>query len=63
MKEEKLTPAEIRWSNGHAWMMCEDCGAKLYDFDGNMDKSMRCPTPNKPPCAPDNRYTNRPFPY
>lgn len=28
---------------GHAWMMCNDCGAKLYDFDGYKDMSKNCP--------------------
>ena len=32
-----------RLSLGHAWMMCIDCGAKLYDFDGYKDRTKSCP--------------------
>jgi len=28
---------------GEAYMMCHDCGARLYSFDGNDDKSTGCP--------------------
>ena len=37
------TRTNDRLSLGHAWMMCSDCGAKLYDFDGHRDKDIRCP--------------------
>lgn len=43
----RLNPTERRLRNGEAWMLCEDCGAKLYSFDGNMDSSRRCPNPQK----------------
>lgn len=32
-----------RLKNGHAWMMCRECGVKLYDFDGYKDLSQPCP--------------------
>ena len=32
-----------RLDYGHAWMMCNECGAKLYDFDGNKDRDIKCP--------------------
>jgi hypothetical protein len=32
----------IRLSLGEAWMYCEDCGAKLYSFDGDKDASQKC---------------------
>jgi hypothetical protein len=32
-----------RLEMGHAWMMCNECGAKLYDFDGHEDKARACP--------------------
>ncbi len=28
---------------GEAWMMCKECGAKLYSFDGDVDGSRMCP--------------------
>lgn len=28
---------------GEAYMMCNDCGAKLWSFDGKEDKDIRCP--------------------
>ena len=28
---------------GHAFMMCLECGAKLYDFDGYKDAAKACP--------------------
>ena len=37
------TPEEIRRAIGEAWMMCDECGAKLYSFDGNLDASRSCP--------------------
>ena len=32
-----------RRANGHAWMMCSECGGKLYDFDGHEDRDRKCP--------------------
>jgi hypothetical protein len=34
---------ESRLAMGEAHMMCNDCGAKLYSFDGNKDASRSCP--------------------
>lgn len=36
-----------RLGDGEAWMYCEDCMSKLYSFDGNRDRTMRCPHPQK----------------
>lgn len=41
-----------RLKNGHAWMMCSDCGAKLYDFDGDKDASRPCPYNRGGRCDP-----------
>lgn len=31
-----------RLESGEAWMICSDCGAKLYSFDGKEDASRKC---------------------
>lgn len=36
-----------RQQTGEAWMWCIDCNAKLYSFDGDKDKSTKCPNPKK----------------
>ena len=28
---------------GEAWMMCRECGARLYSFDGHEDLDKSCP--------------------
>ena len=33
----------MRLQVGEAYMMCNDCGAKLYSFDGDFDASISCP--------------------
>lgn len=33
---------ENRLSLGHAYMMCNECGCKLYDIDGYKDLSRKC---------------------
>lgn len=38
---------------GEAWMWCSDCMSKLYSFDGNMDRSRKCPHPKQ--CEADRR--------
>lgn len=45
---------EIRLSLGEAWMMCNECGARLYSFDGYEDKDRRCPYKTGPfgDCVP-----------
>lgn len=40
---DKLTPAETRRWSGEAWWMCNDCGARLGSFDGNIDRGVKCP--------------------
>lgn len=37
----------MRLAVGNAHMLCEDCGGKLYDFDGFEDQSRPCPHPEK----------------
>lgn len=32
---------------GEAFMMCSDCGGKLYSFDGDQDRGRPCPHPQK----------------
>lgn len=41
-----------RLANGNAWMMCSECGAKLYDFDGHRDSSRPCPYLRNGVCEP-----------
>lgn len=36
-----------RLEMGEAWMMCIDCNAKLFSFDGYEDKTTICPTPKE----------------
>lgn len=42
-----MTHHENRLANGWAHMICSDCGAKLYDFDGFKDQDVRCPWPGE----------------
>lgn len=42
-KEDAYYSPEIRLSLGEAYMMCNQCGAKLYSFDGDTDASRNCP--------------------
>ena len=43
-KEPVIKPRELtRLDMGEAWMMCHDCGAKLWSFDGCKDTSRGCP--------------------
>lgn len=43
---------EDRLENGNAWMMCNECGAKLYDFDGDEDRGRPCPYKKNGRCNP-----------
>lgn len=47
-----------RLDYGHAWRMCNECGAKLYDFDGNQDMDRRCPyvKDDKGKCTDELKY-------
>ena len=36
------TYLEARLASGEAWMMCHDCGAKLYSFDAKSDGARGC---------------------
>lgn len=42
----------IRLLMGEAWLWCEDCGAKLFSFDGNKDVSRKCPYQRSGKCEP-----------
>lgn len=41
-----------RLEMGNAWMMCSECGGKLYDFDGHEDASRQCPFKQNGKCEP-----------
>ena len=43
---------KTRLSSGEAWMICEDCGARLYSFDGCKDTSRKCPYMKNGKCEP-----------
>ena len=44
---------EMRLRYGEAYMFCEDCGVKLYSFDGNKDASRNaCPYERYGKCEP-----------
>lgn len=32
-----------RLEQGRAFMICNECGAKLYEFDGYQDMDKKCP--------------------
>ncbi len=46
------TNRDIRLAAGEAHMMCRDCGAKLYSFDGNEDADRSCPYMKNGVCEP-----------
>lgn len=58
MTDEPKTPTyyEIRLQMGEAYMFCEDCGAKLYSFDGHQDASRKCPYQKAGKCEPPRSY-------
>ena len=41
-----------RHATGEAWMMCSDCGGKLYSFDGERDADRHCPYQRNGRCEP-----------
>ena len=41
-----------RLASGEAYMMCDECGAKLYSFDGKEDSSRPCPYKRHGQCDP-----------
>lgn len=41
--QETESKIPLRLQMGEAYMMCENCGAKLYSFDGYQDASRKCP--------------------
>ena len=46
------TYRETRHATGEAWMMCEECGSKLFSFDGNQDGMCKCPYRQGGRCEP-----------
>ena len=42
-KDTNITYRQSRLECGEAYMMCNECGARLYSFDGTEDKSRNCP--------------------
>ncbi len=42
----------VRLFLGEAWMMCHECGAKLWSFDGHEDRSRSCPCMKRGKCEP-----------
>lgn len=54
IKDDKQNCDEkpIRLEMGEAWMMCNECGAKLYSFDGYQDGSRSRPYKRYGKCEP-----------
>lgn len=51
--ERRLTQTEVRLQlRGEAWMMCRDCGGKLWSFDGDEDANRHCPYRKNGTCEP-----------
>jgi len=44
---EIQSPASRRHELGEAFMICADCGARLYSFNGSEDAGRPCPHPQK----------------
>jgi hypothetical protein len=44
--------SEIRLAMGEAWMHCNECGGKLWSFDGDEDASRGCPYKRSGRCEP-----------
>lgn len=42
-KPEQDSRTIRRLQMGEAYMMCRECGARLYSFDGDVDQSRSCP--------------------
>jgi len=42
----------LRLKMGEAYMMCSECGARLYSFDGYEDTSRHCPYKRNGKCEP-----------
>lgn len=43
MKTLEVNKKITRLDLGNAWMWCNECGAKLYEFDGDSDRDKPCP--------------------
>jgi hypothetical protein len=41
--DQEFDRVEARLASGEAYMMCNECGAKLWSFDGNRDADRTCP--------------------
>lgn len=49
---EPLSQTEARRLLGEAWMMCNECGGKLWSFDGERDADRSCPYKRNGRCDP-----------
>lgn len=49
---DRMQNTDIRLELGEAWMMCSDCGGKLFSFDGHQDAERRCPYMRHGKCDP-----------
>jgi hypothetical protein len=47
-KDTQLSPAEIRNALGEAYVMCNQCGARLWSTEGYEDFGITCPYPKGP---------------
>lgn len=50
--EPTMSPTEMRLYLGEAWMHCNQCGGKLFSFDGDRDGSRGCPYQSNGRCDP-----------
>lgn len=50
-EKQEYSPTNGRLAMGEAWMMCEECGAKLYSFAGTQDASRPCPKMRNGKCV------------
>ncbi len=58
-KEDRYVPDEKflertarRLEAGEAYMICNECGGKLYSFDGSRDADRSCPYRRDGKCQP-----------
>jgi len=49
---ENKSYADIRKEFGEAYMMCRECGSRLWSFDGNEDSDRDCPYKKNGECDP-----------
>lgn len=53
MEIQQYDPSSIRLALGEAYMICNECGSRLYSFYGTQDANRSCPKKRNGQCTID----------